>query len=62
MCDRNADRGLSWLDDHLGHDITIHKEYYRMKESTVELAKVSRILLAIDEGKADKFSGKNYRK
>ena len=42
----------------MGHNIDIHREFYRLRESTVELTKVSRILLAIDEGKAHNFSGK----
>lgn len=42
---------LEWLSRHLGHDLTVHKEFYRLSESTVELTKVSRLLLALDEGK-----------
>ena len=53
-----SENDLRWLADHLGHDISVHREYYRLKESTVELSKVSRILLAIDEGNASKFMGK----
>ena len=49
---------LRWLADHMGHNIDIHREYYRLKESTVELTKVSRLLLAIDEGNAHNLSGK----
>ena len=53
-----SDGDLRWLADHMGHNIDIHREFYRLRESTVELTKVSRILLAIDEGKAHNFSGK----
>ena len=49
-----SDGDLRWLADHMGHNIDIHREFYRLREST----KVSRILLAIDEGKAHNFSGK----
>lgn len=49
---------LRWLAEHMGHNIDVHREYYRLKESTVELTKVSRLLLAIDEGKAHNFAGK----
>ena len=35
---------------HLGHDIRVHREYYRLQESTLELAKVSRLLLAVNQG------------
>ena len=40
------------------NDLNVHKEYYRLRESTVELSKVSRLLLAIDERKAGNLAGK----
>ena len=49
---------MRWLADHLGHNLDVHREFYRLKESTVELSKVSRLLLAIDEGNIKNFSGK----
>ena len=49
---------LGWLAKHMGHDINVHRQYYRLHESTLELAKVSKLLLAVDEGKASQFSGK----
>ncbi|XP_066928482.1 uncharacterized protein [Clytia hemisphaerica] len=53
-----SENDLGWLANHLGHGLSVHKEYYRLRDSTVELSKVSRILLAIDEGNASKFMGK----
>ena len=53
-----GERGLKWLADHMGHDIDVHREFYRLRESTVERTKVSRLLLAIDEGNAHSLSGK----
>ena len=53
-----SENDLGWLANHLGHDLSVHKEYYRLRDSTVELSKVSRILLAIDEGNAAKLMGK----
>lgn len=47
-----------WLARHLGHDIRIHREFYRLHESAVELTKISRLLMAIDNGEAYKFHGK----
>nr|CAI5821174.1 unnamed protein product [Callosobruchus analis] len=47
-----------WLARHLGHDIQIHRDFYRLHESAVELTKVSRILLAVDSGQSTKFCGK----
>ena len=50
---------LDWLARHLGHDIQVHREYYRLHESTIELAKVGKILEAVDEGKTSKWAGKS---
>ena len=47
-----------WLARHLGHDVRVHREFYRLQENAVELTKVSRLLLAVDQGEAHKFTGK----
>lgn len=49
---------LEWLSNHMGHDLNIHKDFYRLHDSTIEIAKVSRLLMAIDTGNASKFVGK----
>ena len=41
---------LRWLADDMGHNIDVHREYYRLRESTVKLTMVARLLCAIDEG------------
>lgn len=53
------DHETDWLARHLGHDIRIHRDFYRLHESAIELTKVSRILLAVDSGKTASFYGKN---
>ncbi|CAH1115846.1 unnamed protein product [Psylliodes chrysocephalus] len=50
-----------WLARHLGHDVRVHREFYRLQENAVELTKVSRLLLAVDQGEAHKFSGKQLK-
>ena len=50
---------LDWLARHLGHNITVHREYYRLHESTIELAKVGKILTTVDEGKTQHWAGKS---
>lgn len=50
---------LDWLARHLGHDISVHREYYRLHESTIELAKVGKILTTVDEGKTRLWTGKS---
>jgi len=42
---------------HLSHDIRVHTEYYRLHDSSVELAKVSKLLLAVDNSKPGKWKG-----
>jgi hypothetical protein len=49
---------IGWLAKHLGYDIRTHREYYRLHDSTIELAKVSKLLLAMDNGKAASLKGK----
>ena len=50
---------IDWLACHLGHDVRIHREFYRLHHSTTELAKVSKLLLAVDSGNLEKIVGKN---
>jgi hypothetical protein len=41
--------------DHMGHDLNIHTNIYRLQSSLVERGKVARILLAADSGQLHKF-------
>lgn len=50
-----------WLARHLGHDIRVHREFYRLHESSVELTKISRLLLAVEKGEASKFHGQELK-
>ncbi|XP_043986820.1 uncharacterized protein LOC122839374 isoform X2 [Gambusia affinis] len=43
----------------LGHDIRIHREYYRLPEKTLQLAKISKVLMALENGRLAEFHGKN---
>ena len=52
---------MGWLAKHLGHDIQIHKDFYRLQESTIEMALVGNLLVAVDEGKVNKFKGRSIR-
>lgn len=42
----------------LGHDLLTHRNYYRLPEDTVQIAKVSKVLLAMEQGQISKFAGK----
>ncbi|XP_064629185.1 uncharacterized protein LOC135488486 [Lineus longissimus] len=50
---------IEWLSNHLGHTVNVHKDWYRLHESTIEMAKVSKVLIAIENGQAGKFKGKS---
>jgi hypothetical protein len=50
---------FDWLARHLGHDVRVHREFYRLHESTVELAKISKLLFAVDHGSIDQLAGKS---
>jgi len=49
---------LEWLTGHLGHNTDVHKLFYRIHISTIELAKVSKLLITVG-GKAHEFVGKS---
>ncbi|XP_057291533.1 uncharacterized protein LOC130614143 isoform X3 [Hydractinia symbiolongicarpus] len=52
------DTEMEWLSNHLGHSVEVHKNAYRLHDSAVELAKVSRLLMAVDSGHGGEMSGK----
>lgn len=55
----NLDSGdMEMLARFLGHDIAVHKEYYRLPEDTLQLAKCSKLLLVMEKG-ASNFTGKS---
>lgn len=41
----------------LGHDIRADRDYYRLPEAAVELAKVAKLLLAMEKGSLERFKG-----
>uniref|UniRef100_A0A1I8J1L2 C2H2-type domain-containing protein n=2 Tax=Macrostomum lignano TaxID=282301 RepID=A0A1I8J1L2_9PLAT len=49
---------LGWLSNHLGHSLNVHHNFYRLHENTIELAKVGKLLLAIEAGRFDQLKGK----
>ena len=42
---------------HMGHELAVHRKFYRLQDDVIELAKVSKLLLAVEAGKAHTFSG-----
>ncbi|KAF7711707.1 hypothetical protein C0J45_0678, partial [Silurus meridionalis] len=47
------------MDDFLGHDIRVHRQYNRLPEGTLKLAKISKVLLAMERGQLSQFKGRN---
>lgn len=43
----------------LGHTKDVHKNFYRLSESTFQVAKVSKLLLMMEKGQGHEFRGKN---
>lgn len=41
----------------LGHDIRMDRDYYRLPEAAVELAKIAKLLLAMEKGSLERFKG-----
>ncbi|XP_026106554.1 uncharacterized protein LOC113078455 [Carassius auratus] len=46
------------LADFLGHDIRIHRQFYRLPEGTLQLAKMSKVLMAMEKGTLSDYKGK----
>ena len=42
------------------HDIRVHREFYRLPEDTLQLAKVSKILHSINNGTIGQYKGKDF--
>ncbi|CAB4027911.1 Hypothetical predicted protein [Paramuricea clavata] len=53
---------MGWLANHLGHDIHVHKEFYRLPQTTLHGDGCGRkFAMAVDEGRLHLFKGKNPR-
>ena len=49
---------LDLLAGFLSHDLLVHRNFYRLPQDTLQLAKVSKILLAFDNGQIATYKGK----
>jgi hypothetical protein len=52
------DTEREWLAEHLGHTLGVHKSHYRLQEPIIEMAQLSRLLIAVEAGHASQFVGK----
>jgi hypothetical protein len=44
----------------MGHSVDIHKEYYRLPDDVAQMAKISKLLLALESGKIKEIKGQNF--
>jgi len=49
---------IKWTKDFLGHNIRVHRQFYRHPEGTLQLAKISKVVMALDQGRLAEFKGK----
>jgi len=54
------DNELDLLATFLGHDIHVHREFYRLPEHTLQVAKVSKLLIAMEHGQTKTLQGRNF--
>ena len=50
---------LDALADFMGHDIRVHRQFYRLSSDTMQLAKISKVLLNMERGHVDRMRGLN---
>ncbi|XP_077429564.1 uncharacterized protein LOC144056525 [Vanacampus margaritifer] len=50
---------LDQVADFLGHDIRVHRDFYRLPVPTMQLAKISKLLLSIEKGELSGLQGKS---
>lgn len=53
-----GEEGQDILARHLGHDIRVHRSFYRQHPDIVERGKVTKLLVAMEEGRMASFAGK----
>uniref|UniRef100_A0AAV2JNT2 Uncharacterized protein n=1 Tax=Knipowitschia caucasica TaxID=637954 RepID=A0AAV2JNT2_KNICA len=50
---------LDQVADFLGHDIRVHRDFYRLPVPTMQLAKISKLLLSMEKGNLSGLQGKS---
>lgn len=55
------DNEMQMLADFMGHNIEIHKAHYRTPELTLQIARLSKLLIAVDEGNVENYKDKSLK-
>lgn len=50
---------LDQVADFLGHDIRVHRDFYRLPVPTTQLAKISKLLLTMEKGQLSNIQGRS---
>ncbi|XP_071834860.1 uncharacterized protein [Apostichopus japonicus] len=53
------DHELEQLANHMGHNIAVHREYYRLPQETMLLAKMSKLLCLTEKGQVHQHCGES---
>lgn len=46
------------LANFMGHDLAIHNDYYKLPDETLQISRISKILLAMESGNVHELRGK----
>jgi hypothetical protein len=49
---------MEWVATHLGNTMNVERTYNRVMSSTIEKAKIAKILLLVENGEVNQFLGK----
>ena len=55
------DNELDILANFMGHDVRVHRKYYRLPDQVVQVAKVSMFLHAVECGKLGNYEGQSLQ-
>lgn len=51
------DHEMDTLANFMGHDIRVHREFYRLPEPTIQIAKMTKFLIAAEQNQLSSFKG-----
>ena len=55
------DNELDVLANYMGHDIRVHRQFYRLPDASIQVAKISKVLFALEGRKGDPFKTINAK-
>ncbi len=52
---------MKWVTKHLGHSLDVNQTFYTLLSTTIERAKVAKLLVLADQGQLGQFRGKSLQ-